>query len=190
MANFNGQENLLAFKEARLMTNIDPEHPQMVFVAIPVPYNDIEVSRDGTRAMAGIYMQETSDKYRQSCIQRRQMSGEPMDGYLPPSHTMEVRFSKEFRERALEAARRRLMTEHPEWTGMDDPQQNTDLRRAMYDAVRVRLGSLYFSEGRRGGQPSAPQQPQYQQAQGGQQWQPTGDSSDAMFQQNDDDLPF
>ena len=59
----------------------------------------------------------------------------------------------------------------------------------MYDAVRVRLGSLYFSEGRRT-QSAAAQQPQYQQAQGGQQWQPTGDSADAMFQQNDDDLPF
>ena len=189
MANFSGKQNLMGFKGAKLMTGIDQERPALLHVCIPVQWNDIEVSQDGTRALSGVYLEETSDKYRQSCIQRRQMSGEPMEGYLPPSHTMEVRFSKEFRERALEAARRRLMTEHPEWTGMDDPQQNTDLRNAMYDAVRVRLGSLYFSEGRRA-QPAAAQQPQYQQAQGGQQWQPTGGDTDPMFQQNDDDLPF
>ena len=57
------------------MTNIDSEHPNMLHVVIPVPYNDITVSHDGRYANVGVYMQETNDKFRQACIQRRQQSG-------------------------------------------------------------------------------------------------------------------
>jgi hypothetical protein len=185
MADFSGKQNLMAFKGAKLVTGIDEERPSLVYVAIPVAWNDIEVSQDGQRAMSGIYLNETTDKFRQACRERRQMSGESMDGYLPPSHTMEVRFSKEFREKALVAARKRLLIEHPEWAGDEDPQHNTELRNAMYDAVRVRLGSLYLSQR----QASAPSnaQPQYAQAQGAQAYQPDMQPADASY---DDDLPF
>lgn len=199
MAHFSGKQNLLGFKGSKLLTNINQERPQMVYVCIPVVWNDIELSRDGQRADVRIYLEETSDKYRQSCIQHRQMSGEPMDGYLPPSHTLEARFSKEFREKALEAARRRLLTEHPEWTGDDlsDPLRNRDLRNAMYDAVRVRLGSVYLAQ-RSGQQSAAPSAtPHYgQAAQGAKQWAPpqgdpiTGQPIGSGYDASDDDLPF
>ena len=143
MANFSGNENLLGFKGAKLFSGLDAQHPKMNWVCIPVDWNDIQVSADGTRANVGVYIQETNEAFRQACITRKQQSGDDMTGYMPPSHQIEVSFSKDFRERALEAARKRLMGEHPEWTGMDNPEENKDLKNAMYDAVRVRLGSIY-----------------------------------------------
>ena len=189
MANFSGQMNLLGFKGARVFTNLDPQKPQMAWVCIPVPYNDIQLAQDGKYASARVFMAETNDKFRQACIQRKQQSGDDMTGYMPPSHQMEVSFSQEFRQRALEAARKRLLGEHPEWTGSDleDPEHNTDLRNAMYDAVRCRLGSMYCHQ--RTTISASPSVSVAQPAQGAQGWQPGGD---APFppQQDTDDLPF
>lgn len=198
MANFSGKQNLMAYKGARLLTGIDQQHPQTVFVCIPVQWNDIELSQDGTRAQGSIYLEETSEKYRQKCIERKQMSGDDMTGYLPPSHTVEARFSKEFRERALEAAKKRIIGEHPEWQSNPDlgnPEFNRDLKNAMYDAVRIRLGSVYMQQRRTDTQ----QQPAYGGATafGGQAQSWTPPQVDPVTGQpyggqsaEDDDLPF
>ncbi len=185
MANFSGSINLLGYKGARLFTNLDEQHPQMVFVCIPVPYNDIEVSRDGRYANSRVYMQETNDKFRQACIARRQQSGDDMTDYTPPSHQMEAFFSKDFREKAMESAKKRILGEHPEWTGeLADPDKNKDLKNAIYDAVRVQLGKLYYQQPR--------QQQGYQQNTYGQAAQKPAaatqfDGQDGMYE---DDLPF
>ena len=195
MANFSGTENLLAFKGAKVFTGLDQQRPQMAWVCIPVPYNDIELSADGKYANVGIYMQEPNDKFRQACIQRRQMSGDPMEGYMPPSHQVEVSFSKEFRERAMEAARKRIVSEHQEWQTNEDlqkPENNKDLRNAMYDAVRIRLGSFYARIKQQQQQPAA--QPSYgQPSQAAQPWAPPQvDPVTGQPAYNDvpDDLPF
>lgn len=187
MVNFSGTENLLAFKGAKLFKGLDEKNPQMLYVCIPVPYNDIEVSRDGERANVGVYMSETSDVYRQACIQRKQQSGDDMTGYIPPSHQAEVRFSREFKDKALEAARRRIISEHPDWQGdMQNPEVNNELKNAMYDAVRIRLGSFYahVKQGQTRSQPAA----HTSAPQGGQQWQPT--DSEEVIQVDVDKLPF
>lgn len=190
MASFSGNINLLGFKGAKVFSGLDQQHPNQLFVCIPVGWNDIQLAQDGKYASARVFMAETNDKFRQACIQRKQQSGDDMTGYMPPSHQMEVSFSQEFRQRALEAARKRLLGEHPEWTGSDleDPEHNTDLRNAMYDAVRCRLGSMYCHQRSGNGQQSAAPA-NAQPAQGAQGWQPGGD---APFppQQDTDDLPF
>jgi hypothetical protein len=106
-----------------------------------------------------------------------------MTGYMPPSHQMEVSFTQEFRQRALEAARKRLLSEHPEWTGADleDPERNTDLRNAMYDAVRCRLGSMYCHQRQSATPAAAPA------AHGAQSWQ---EGAPFPAQEENDDLPF
>lgn len=200
MANFSGTQNLLAFKGSKLMTGIDQQHPDMVYVVIPVPYNDIQITRDGTYANVSVYMSETGEKFRQACIQRRQQSGDPMEGYTPPSHQAEVSFSKEFRERALAAAKKRILAEHPEWAANPDlqnPDYNRDLKNAMYDAVRIRLGSFYarFRQ-----QPAgAWQQPAGTQSFSGQAQAWTPPQTDQYgnpvgpaggYSPEDDDLPF
>lgn len=188
MANFSGTINLLGFKGAKVFTNLDAQHPQMAWVCIPVPYNDIQLSQDGKYASARVFMAETNDKFRQACIQRKQQSGDDMTGYMPPSHQMEVSFTQEFRQRALEAARKRLLGEHPEWTGADleDPERNTDLRNAMYDAVRCRLGSMYCHQRQSSTTPTAAAPAAATAAQGAQSWQ-----EGAHFPaQEEDDLPF
>ena len=189
MANFSGLMNLLGFKGARVFTHLDEKHPDMAYVCIPVPYNDIQISQDGKYASARVFMAETNDKYRQTCIQRKQQSGDDMTGYTPPSHQMEVSFSPEFRQRALAAACKRLISEHPEWTGPDleDPERNTDLRNAMYDAVRCRLGSMYCHQRQSSGQQAAPVNATA--ASGAQGWQP-GSEQPFPPQDQNDDLPF
>ena len=189
MANFSGLLNLLGFKGARVFTHLDEKHPEMAYVCIPVPYNDIQISQDGKYASAHVFMAETNDKFRQACIQRKQQSGDDMTGYTPPSHQMEVSFSPEFRQRALEAARKRLISEHPEWTGADleNPEHNTDLRNAMYDAVRCRLGSMYCHQRQNSGQQAAPANATA--ANGAQGWQP-GSEQPFPPQDQNDDLPF
>ena len=189
MANFSGNLNLMGFKGAKVFSNLDPQHPNLLFVAIPVPFNDIQLSQDGRYANARVFMAETNDKFRQACIQRKQQSGDDMTGYLPPSHQMEVSFSPEFRQRALEAARKRLVSEHPEWTGADleDPERNTDLRNAMYDAVRCRLGSMYCHQRPSATQPAAAA-PAATAAQGAQGWTPQ--DGQPFPAQEEDDLPF
>ena len=194
---FSGKINLLGFKGAKLMTNLDERYPKMPYICIPVNWNDIELSSDGKYANAGVRMQETSEKYRQSCIQRRQMSGDSMEGYFPPSHTVDVSFSKDFRDKAMEAARKRIVSEHPEWQTNEDmqkPEFNQELKNAIYDAVRIRLGSLYARIRQQPQQPAA-SQPMGQQAQGAQQYVPT--TTDPItgepvqsYNPNDDDLPF
>lgn len=193
MADFSGTQNLLAYKGAKLLTNIDPQRPQMAYVCIPVDYNDIQLSRDGKYANAAVYIQETNDRFRQACIQRRQMAGDPVEGYNPPSHQMEASFSKEFRQRALEAAKRRIISEHPEWQSnpeLQNPELNKDLRNAMYDACRIRLASLYAHVRQQHGYQQQPayQQSAYGQAFSGQpqQWQQPADNS----YEQPDDLPF
>lgn len=186
MANFSGKINLLGFKGAQLMTGIDQKNPTLLYVCIPVAWNDIEVTRDGKYANAGIYISETNEKFRQACIQRKQQSGDDMTDYAPPSHQMEVSFSKEFKERALQAAKNRLLREHPEWTGdAADPERNKDLKNAMYDAVRCRLGSLYIHQRRNDGYGQQPAQPTYQQAA-----QPFAYDPTIGYQEQQDDLPF
>lgn len=190
MASFSGNINLLGFKGAKVFTNLDAQHPQMAYVCIPVPYNDIQLSQDGKYANARVFMAETNDKFRQACIQRKQQSGDSMEGYMPPSHQMEVSFSPEFRQRALEAARKRLISEHPEWTGADleDPERNTDLRNAMYDAVRCRLGSMYCHQ-RQSATQTAAATAAATAAQGAQGWTPQ-QGQPFPAQDENDDLPF
>ncbi len=190
MANFSGSINLLGYKGARVFTNLDADHPQMAFVCIPVPYNEIVLSRDGKYANARVYMQETNDRFRQACVQRRQQAGDDISNYTPPSHQMEVSFSKEFREKAMESAKKRLLTEHPEWVGeQQDPEKNKDLKNAIYDAVRIRLGSMYYQQTwqQENGQGYGQGYRQtYQQApQGTSQWE--GGEGGSNY---DDDLPF
>lgn len=187
MANFSGNLNLLGFKGAKVFTGLDAEYPNQMFVAIPVAWNDIQLSQDGRYASAHVFMAETNDRFRQACIQRKQQSGDDMAGYMPPSHQMEVSFSPEFRQRALEAARKRILGEHPEWRGdMEDPEKNRDLKNAMYDAVRCRLGSMYCHQ--RTSQPAAAlaAYAAAQPAQGAQTWQ----DGQPFPEPEADDLPF
>ena len=190
MANFSGQLNLLGFKGAKVFTNLDAQHPSQLYVCIPVGWNDIQLSQDGKYASARVFMAETNDKFRQACIQRKQQSGDDMTGYMPPSHQMEVSFTQEFRQRALEAARKRLLGEHPEWTGADleDPERNTDLRNAMYDAVRCRLGSMYCHQRQSSAAPTAAPAAATA-AQGAQGWTPQ-QGQPFPAQEENDDLPF
>lgn len=189
MASFSGNINLLGFKGAKVFSGLDQQHPNQLFVCIPVGWNDIQLSQDGKYASARVFMAETNDKFRQACIQRKQQSGDDMTGYMPPSHQMEVSFTQEFRQRALEAARKRLLSEHPEWTGADleDPERNTDLRNAMYDAVRCRLGSMYCHQRQSATTPTAAPAAATA-AQGAQGWTPQ--QGQPFPEAESDDLPF
>lgn len=147
MSSFSGSIDLMQCKGARLVSGIDEKHPGRNFVCIPVEWSEIKVTEDAQnhtfRASLRVNLWPTSDAFRQACVTRRLQRGESVEGYNPPSHTMEVGYSEDFRTKAMEAAKKRLLNEHPDWD--KDEQANKDLRNAMYNAVRVRLGSFYVN---------------------------------------------
>ena len=147
MSSFSGSIDLMQCKGARLVSGIDEKHPGRNYVCIPVEWSEIKVTEDTQRhtfrASLRVNLWPTSDAFKQACISRRLRDGESVDGYNPPSHTMEVGYSEDFRDKAMAAAKNRLLNEHPDWD--KDEQTNKDLRNAMYNAVRVRLGSFYVN---------------------------------------------
>lgn len=147
MSSFSGSIDLMQCKGARLVSGIDEKHPGRNFVCIPVEWSEIKVTEDAQnhtfRASLRVNLWPTSDAFRQACVTRRLQRGEAVEGYNPPSHTMEVGYSEDFRTKAMEAAKKRLLNEHPDWD--KDEQANKELRNAMYNAVRVRLGSFYVN---------------------------------------------
>ena len=183
MASFSGSIDLMQCKGAQLLSGIDAKNPSRNYVCIPVEWSEIKVTEDAQRktfhANMRVNIWSASDAFRQACIDRRMQRGDSMDGYNPPSHTMEVGYTQEFREKAMAAAKKRLLTEHPDW--VQDENENKDLRNAMYNAVRVHLGSVYLN------------QPKLQTAYQGTATAAAGVSGyqpQQQEEQNMDDLPF
>lgn len=145
MASFYGSIDLLKIKGARLLSGIDEKHKDMNFVCIPiVNYSGVSLqqNRDGQgyRASLPVNLWPVSEKYRQTAIANRQSRGEDITNYNPPSHQMEVSYQQDFREKAMEAAKKRILTEHPDWK--DNPEHEKDLQNAVFNAVRIRLGNI------------------------------------------------
>ena len=191
MASFNATIDLMQLKGARLLSGIDQQHPGRNFICIPVDWSEIKVTENrqqpgSYRANMRVNLWPTSDKFRQVCIDRRALRGEDTTDYTPPSHTIELGYSQEFLEKAKAAAKARLMKEHPEWGS--DENANRDLKNAIYEAVRVRLGTAYANKPKEqssytGTAPAAQGFGSYQAPQ--EQQDPFGGGYN-----NDDDLPF
>lgn len=186
MASFNATIDLMALKGARLLSGIDQKHPGRNYVCIPVDWSEIKVTENqqmgGYRANLRVNLWPTSDKFRQACIERRRQRGDDTDDYNPPSHTVEVGYSQDFLDKARAAAKARLLREHPEWDS--DENFNKDLKNAIFEAVRVRLGTAFTHKPREqstftGQAPAAQGLGNYQQKQ-----------EDPFAQQADEDVPF
>ena len=190
MASFNATIDLMQLKGARLLSGIDQQHPGRNYICIPVDWSEIKVTENrqqpgSYRANMRVNLWPTSDKFRQACIDRRAQRGEDTADYSPPSHTIELGYSQEFLEKAKAAAKARLMKEHPEWVDTDE-NFNKDLKNAIYEAVRVRLGTAYANKPKdqssyTGTAPAA---------QGFSGYQAPQEQQDPFGPQEDDDLPF
>lgn len=152
MSSFYGTIDLAACKGAKLCSGINEENPKQNFVCIPIDWNEIQVREDsntpsGYRANMKINMWAATDRFRQACIDNRLKRGESVDGYNPPSHTIEVGLTQAFLEKAKASAKKRILSEHSEWSTPEqqDEQQNHELRNMIYNAVRLSLGSMYAS---------------------------------------------
>lgn len=188
MPSFNTTIDLMQLKGARLLSGIDQQHPGRNFICIPVDWSEIKVTENRQqpgifRANMRINLWPTSEKFRQACIDRRRQRGEDTTDYNPPSHTVELSYSPEFADKAKAAAKARLLREHPEWDS--DENTNRDLKNAIYEAVRVRLGSAYVNQPREqrtfsGQAPAAQNYSDYQA--------PAQD--DPFAAQDDEELPF
>lgn len=142
MASFYGNIDLMKLKGAKLLTGLDEKKKDRVYVCIPVAWSEIKTTQDAqgnTHARLSVNLWETGAKYRQACIAGKQARGEDVSNYIPPSHQMEVGYSEDFRTKAEEAARKRLLKEHPDWS---QPEHAQELKNAIYNAVRVRLGTI------------------------------------------------
>lgn len=195
MASFYGSIDLLKLKGARLLSGIDEKHPQMNFVCIPiVNYSGVSLqqNRDGSgfRAQLPVNLWPVSDRYRQIVIQNKISRGEDVNGYNPPSHQMEVSYPQEFREKAMEAAKKRILTEHPDWK--DSPEHEKELKNEIYNAVRIRLGNItahiaqQYQQTAQPTQAAAPSQPPLDYVPP--QYDNNGNPIDESYE--GDDLPF
>lgn len=193
MASFYGTIDLMKIKGAKVLSGLDEKHPKMNYVCIPcVNYSGVELKSgdNGTyRATLPINLWPLPESYRQKAIASRASRGEDVTNFNPPSHGAEVNYTQEFREKALETAKKRILTEHPDWK--DAPEHEKELKNEMFNAVRIKLGNIYAHVAQPQ-QPTYTQQPVMPQATG---WQPptvdaNGNPDPLGLPVDDDDLPF
>lgn len=148
MANFSGSIDLMKLQGARYLAGIDSENMGRQYICIPVVWNDIKVQGNeetGYRAMMRLYNSQTSENYQKVCVEKRQQRGDDMTNYAPPSHTCNLRYSKEFLEKLRKKAKANLLAAHPEWNTpkLQDETRNKDLRNAILNMTSLNLGSFY-----------------------------------------------
>jgi len=189
MASFNGSIDLMQLKGAKLLSGINPDRPQQNYVCIPVDWNEINITQDKQHsehfyANMRVNLWPVNENFRKACIDRRIQRGDSVEGYNPPSHQMELGYSQDFQKKAREAAKKRLVKEHPDWN--PDENQNQELYRAIYEAVRVRLGSFYTNIPK----PQQTYQGTAPAASGISGYVPAATDAQDPYQMNTDDLPF
>lgn len=155
MANFSGSIDLMKLQGARYLAGIDSENMDRQYICIPVTWNDIKVQADsnaqsGYRATLKLSYFQTSEAYAKACKEAKQRNGDDITNYAPPSHTCELRYSKEYLEKLREKAKANILAAHPEWNTpeLQDETRNKELRNAIYDMTRLRLGSSYVMHSR------------------------------------------
>lgn len=193
MASFYGTIDLMKIKGAKVLSGLDEKHPNMNYVCIPiVNYSGVELRKgddNNYRASLPVNLWPLPESYRQKVLASRASRGEDVTNFNPPSHSAEVNYPEDFRKKAQEAARKRILTEHPDWK--DNPEHEQELKNAVFNAVKIKLGNIYAHV-------AQPQQPLYQQqpvmpqATG---WQPpvvdaNGNADPLGLPVDDDDLPF
>ena len=153
MANFNGSVDLMKLKGAKFLAGLDSDTPKRAYICIPVAWNDIKVLNDassstGYRSTLRLAMYQTSEKYVKACIEGRQKKGEDVSNYNPPSHTCEIRYSKEFLDKLKEAAKKVVLAENPQYNTpeLQDETKNMELKYKISDLTRIKLGSLYVRQ--------------------------------------------
>lgn len=155
MANFSGSIDLMKLQGARYLAGIDSYNMDRQYICIPVTWNDIKVQADsnaqsGYRATLKLSYFQTSEAYAKACKEAKQRNGDDITNYTPPSHTCELRYSKEYLEKLREKAKANILAAHPEWNTpeLQDETRNKELRNAIYDMTRLRLGSSYVMHSR------------------------------------------
>lgn len=153
MANFNGSVDLMKLAGAKYLAGIDKESPNRTYICIPVNWNDIKVVNDehsasGLRSTLKLAMYQTSENYVKACIEGKKRKGEDVNDYNPPSHTCEIRYSKDYLEKLREAAKKAVLAEHKEYNTpeLQDEKKNLELRNQISDRTRIKLGSMYVRQ--------------------------------------------
>ena len=144
MSNSRISINLRKLPGAQILKVTMPDGKVMSGVFIPAAYNDMLREKDGVTAVSpfiNIMAWEAHQNYIAKCVENHR--GE--DNYTPPTHTLELSLSKDFRERALDAARKRIAASTP---GIAPDE----LEKQAKAAVRIGIGDM--TEIKRDTQPS------------------------------------
>lgn len=139
---FRGSINLMSLKGAQVLNVTMPNGKQQACVVIPAAFNDMVNKEGNVTPYLNLVAWEAGQKFIEACNQRH--AGE--DGYVAPSHTVDLSYGQEFRNRAEEAARKRLLAENPSLASNED-----ELKREITKATRVTLGTLTPMEQRQQG---------------------------------------
>lgn len=164
--------NLRKLPGAQILKVTMPDGKVMSGVFIPAAYNDMIREKDGVTAVSpylNVMAWEAHQNYIAKCVENHR--GE--DNYTPPTHTLELSLSKDFRERALASARKRILASNPGIVA-------EELEKQVKAAVRIGIGDM--TEIKRDTQPSY-------QVQGSAVAAAVTDS-DPIGEATPDDLPF
>lgn len=203
MANFNiPQVNLLAFKQAQVLTNIDHKNPTVPYVCIPVPVNEIKLQ--GNRATVRMTMNNlrSPEKVLAGINRKRQQNGEdPMTMDDLHSHTLDVSFSDDFVLSWIKAykdalVKKTLEAQSPDYADKikdGNPEDtNSDLFKAIRRYMQPKLANVYPFRSQQTQQSAYPQQ--FAQASGATAYVAPAEGEDAFdaaaYADPNSNLPF
>lgn len=105
-------------------------------VVIPVPYSEIWVSDDLNQAKVSLNLWETNDNYKLACSKNH----EKEEGYIPPSHTIEVAYSQKKREQLQADIAAKVVREKPEFSSYNYAEKGNPLYNEVRNRMRIRVG--------------------------------------------------
>lgn len=141
MGSFRGSINLLSLLGAEVVS-MEVNGKVRNVVAIPVGWNDITVTMNETTqkpnaAYLNLRAWETNDAYKKACVEKNA----DKEGYIAPSHNMQVSYSETFQENAQKAATARLIKD--ETFMAKSPTEEAIAQQAKYDVSnKSRIGTL------------------------------------------------
>lgn len=137
MSAFRMSLKLLALKKASVVS-VPIDGKPMNCVVIPCAYNDISITQKEDGTIDNAYLNMSCWPYPQKYIDTCVQSNRDKDNYTPPSREVQVNYGEDFREKAIAAAKMRIMKEAAaKGETIEEDQLTQQAKYAIREASRV-----------------------------------------------------
>ena len=137
MSAFRMSLKLLDLKKASV-ASVAIDGKPMNCVVIPCAYNDISITKNEDGTINNAYLNMSCWPYPQKYIDTCMQSNRDKENYTPPSHEVQVNYSKDFREKAVAAAKMRILKEAAaKGETIEEDQLVLQAKNAIREASRV-----------------------------------------------------